>query len=199
MFEQCVSMGDKYVGTANNTRYLDDPHRERAKGNEREIPLHTCCCGRSLLGIAYSEQSTGSRIVIILQIQVLQQRIRIRVLGGKGLKEEEEENTLCQKMETLNKRLWIMDTNDTLQSSHTTLYTDAMLSMPSSRDYHHLQLTGLSLSLTISTMETSSVCGRPSQLALVHNYYCHSSCCCCCCCSNYYCCCRSSSGHLSSF
>lgn len=60
----------------------------------------------------------------------------------------------------------------------------------------------LSLSHTISTMETCSVCGRPSRLALVHNYYCHSSCCCCCCCSNYYCCCcccRSSSGHLSSF
>lgn len=87
-------MGDKYVGTANNTRYLNDPHNVQ----ERERERHTCCCGRSLLGIAYSEQSTGSRIVIILQIQVLQQRIRIRVLGGKGLQEEEEkeENTLCQ-------------------------------------------------------------------------------------------------------
>lgn len=97
MFEQCVSMGDKYVGTANNTKYLDDPHRERESERERErfLSTHTCCCGRSLLGIAYSEQSAGSRIVIILQIQVLQQRIRIRVLGGKGLKEEEE-NTLCQ-------------------------------------------------------------------------------------------------------
>lgn len=36
MFEQCVSMGDKYVGTANNTRYLDDPHRERENEREQE-------------------------------------------------------------------------------------------------------------------------------------------------------------------
>lgn len=52
MFEQCVSMGDKYVGTANNTRYLDDPHRERERERKgtRERFLYTPAVagGRSL-------------------------------------------------------------------------------------------------------------------------------------------------------
>lgn len=84
MFEQCVSMGDKYVGTVmdNNTTYSYHPYHQK----DYTLSSPTCCCGRPLLGIAYSEQSTSSRIVVIFQIQVLQQRIRIGVFGGKGLK-----------------------------------------------------------------------------------------------------------------
>lgn len=71
--------------------------RDNPRSLFRFLPAsRTCCRGRTLLGITYSEQSTGSRIVIIFQIQVLQQRIRIRVLGGKGLKERQmEKKTRC--------------------------------------------------------------------------------------------------------
>lgn len=88
MFEQCVSMGDRYVGTAQRTRLAHGIHWAY-------FGLVTCCYRRTLLGIAYSEQAAGSRVIIILDIQIVQQRFRIRVLGGKSLRRfKESENQL---------------------------------------------------------------------------------------------------------